>query len=206
MTAPALTFQHRYSPGEPTAPVLLLLHSTGGSPAELLPLADALDPRAAVLAPAGQVSEYGATRWFRRLAEGVFDFADVAARADQLADFVLAARERYSLRDRRLVAVGFSNGANIAAATLLTRPDALSEAVLFSAMMPLPDSPAIELNGTRIFLANGDNDPMAPATSTAELVRALRARSAEVTAVSHPGGHGITRAGLDAATAWLHES
>jgi phospholipase/carboxylesterase len=201
----ALSLQHRYSPGEPSAPVLLLLHGTGGTPEDLLPLAAALNPQAAVLTPAGPVSEYGAARWFRRLAEGVFDTDDVIARTHQLADFVIAAQEHYGLVGRRLVAVGFSNGANIAAATLLTRPDALREAMLFSAMMPLPDPPVTDLSTTRVFLANGQRDPMAPAASTAELVRALRSRSADVTAVTHPGGHAITRADLDTATTWLRQ-
>ncbi|MCP2169029.1 alpha/beta hydrolase [Goodfellowiella coeruleoviolacea] len=199
----ALSLPHHFQPGAPDAPVLLLLHGTGGSPTDLLGLASQLSPTSAVLAPAGPVSEHGAARWFRRLAEGVFDTDDVIARAHQLADFVLAATEHHGLAGRRLVAVGFSNGANIAAAVTLLRPDALREAVLFSAMMPLPEPPDTDLSATRVFLANGEHDPMAPLASTEQLVRALTERSAQVTAHRHPGGHQITRAGLDAATSWL---
>jgi phospholipase/carboxylesterase len=203
MTAPELRLQHRYTKGDPAAPVLLLLHGTGGTPEDLVPLAEAFDPKAAVLAPAATESEYGASRWFRRLAEGVFDTDDVVERTHELADFVTAARKRYGIEDRPLIAIGFSNGANIAAAGLLLRPEVFNNAILFSAMMPVPDPPGLDLSGTRVFLSNGDRDPMAPAASTASLVQALRDRSADVTTFRFPGGHEITRGGFAAAAAWL---
>ena len=149
------------------------------------------------------MSEHGAARWFRRLREGVFDTKDVIFRANQLADFVLEARELYDLRNRRLVAVGFSNGANIAGATALLRPAVVTEAMLFAAMSPVPDPPAKELRGTRVFLSNGERDPMAPLASTEQYVDFLRERSAEVTEHRHAGGHQITLEGLAAAKAWL---
>ncbi|QFU85848.1 alpha/beta hydrolase [Amycolatopsis sp. YIM 10] len=198
-----LQFEHKFVEGDPSAPVLLLLHGTGGGPDDLVGLAGELNPEATLLAPAGPVSEHGAARWFRRLREGVFDTKDVIFRANQLADFVLEARELYGLGDRRLVAVGFSNGANIAAATVLLRPDALTEAMLFAAMSPVPDPPAKELRGTRVFLSNGERDPMAPLASTEQYVEFLRERSAEVTEHRHAGGHQITLEGLAAAKAWL---
>jgi phospholipase/carboxylesterase len=206
VTSPELTLDHRFYEGDPAEPVLLLLHGTGGGPDDLRGLAEQLKPRAAVLAPAGPVHELGAARWFRRLAESVFDTDDVIARMNQLADFVIAARQHYGLAERRLVAVGFSNGANIAAALVLGRPDALREAILFAAMMPLPDPPTFNLQSSRVFLSNGDHDPMAPADSTARLVQALRNRSAGITTFRHPGGHEITRAGLDAAMRWLNQT
>jgi phospholipase/carboxylesterase len=206
VTAPELRLQYRYTEGDPAAPVLLLLHGTGGAPDDLVPLAEALDPRSAVLAPAATESEYGASRWFRRLAEGVFDTDDVIERTHELADFVVAARKRYGIADRELIAIGFSNGANIAAAGLLLRPDVFSSAILFAAMMPLPEPPDRDLGGTRVFMSNGDRDPMAPAASTATLIKALRDRSADVTTFRHPGGHEITRGGLAAAAAWLKRS
>lgn len=198
-----LGLEHRFTPGDASLPVLLLLHGTGGTPDDLMPLAQQLSPGSAVLAPAGPVSEHGMARWFRRLAEGVFDFEDVVARTHQLADFVLAARETYSLTDRRLVAVGFSNGANIAAATLLLRPDAVRQGALFAAMLPLRDPPTNDLSGTRAFLANGVRDPMAPLSSTEQLISALRERSAEVETHRHGGGHQVTLEGVRAAAAWL---
>ncbi|WP_216214056.1 alpha/beta hydrolase [Amycolatopsis aidingensis] len=198
-----LSLEHRFLEGDPAAPVLLLLHGTGGGPEDLLGLARELSPGSPVLAPAGPVSEHGAARWFRRLAEGVFDTEDVLARAGQLADFLLAARAEYGLAGRRLVAVGFSNGANIAAATVLLRPDALTEAAAFAAMLPVPEPPRHDLSGSRVFLSGGEQDPMAPLPSAEELVRVLRDRSAEVTTHRHPGGHQVTPDGVRAAREWL---
>jgi phospholipase/carboxylesterase len=203
MTSESLGLEHRFTPGDPALPVLLLLHGTGGTPDDLIPLVQHLSPGSAVLAPAGPVSEQGMARWFRRLAEGVFDFEDVVVRTHQLADFVLEASERYGLDDRRLVAVGFSNGANIAAATLLLRPDALREGALFAAMLPLPEIPPVDLSRARVFLSNGMYDPMAPIASTEQLISALRERDAEVETHRHGGGHQVTIDGVQAAAAWL---
>ncbi|MBK1785297.1 alpha/beta hydrolase [Prauserella cavernicola] len=200
-----LSLDHRFVEGEQHAPVLLLLHGTGSSPEDILTLGKELSPSSPMLAPAGPVSENGAARWFRRLAEGVFDVEDVRVRAEQLAEFVLAAREKYGLTDRRLVAAGFSNGANIAAAVTLLRPDVLTEAVLFAAMLPVPDPPSHNLGGSRVYLSNGRRDPMAPLASSEELVEVLRERDAEVTEHWHHGGHQITLPGLQAAKAWLTE-
>ncbi|ASR38288.1 phospholipase [Prauserella marina] len=198
-----LSLDHRFVEGDEDAPVLLLLHGTGSGPDDILALGRELSPSSPMLAPAGPVSENGAARWFRRLAEGVFDTDDVVVRAGQLADFVLAAGEEYGFAGRRLVAAGFSNGANIAAAVTLLRPDALKEAMLFAAMSPVPDPPTFDLSATRVFLSNGTRDPMAPAASSRNLVSMLRQRSADVTEDWHEGGHQITRAGLVAAKSWL---
>jgi phospholipase/carboxylesterase len=198
-----MTLAHKYVEGAPDAPVLLLLHGTGGGPDDLLGLARELSPDSAVLAPAGPVTEYGAARWFRRLAEGVFDHEDVVKRAHQLADFVVEAREKYGLGDRRLVAVGFSNGANIAAAVTLLRPEVVREAALFAAMSPVPQPPDLDLSASRVFLANGERDPMAPLASTEELIGLLRERGADVVTQRHPGGHQITADGVRAATKWI---
>jgi phospholipase/carboxylesterase len=198
-----MTLEHKYVEGSPDAPLLLLLHGTGGSPDDLLGLARELSPDSAVLAPAGPVTEYGAARWFRRLAEGVFDHEDVVKRAHQLADFVVEAREKYGLGDRRLVAVGFSNGANIAAAVTLLRPEVVREAALFAAMSPVPEPPDLDLSASRVFLANGERDPMAPLASTEELIGLLRERGADVVTQRHPGGHQITADGVRAATKWI---
>jgi phospholipase/carboxylesterase len=194
--------EHKYVEGDRAAPVLLL-HGTGGGPGDLVGLGRELSPASALLAPVGPVMENGAARWFRRLAEGVFDYEDVVARADQLAEFVLAAREDYGFGDRRLVAVGFSNGANIAAALTLLRPDVLREAAVFAAMLPIPDPPAVDLTGTHVFLSNGERDPMAPLASNEQLVTSLRDRSAEVTTHRHPGGHQVTLDAVEKAKNWL---
>ncbi|QGK70558.1 alpha/beta hydrolase [Allosaccharopolyspora coralli] len=202
MSAPA-DLRHTFRPGTAEAPVLLLLHGTGGSPDDLRGLGEVLSPDAGVLAPVGPVSENGAARWFRRLREGVFDTEDVLARSEQLADFLVAARDEYDLGGRRMVAVGFSNGANIAAAVTLLRPDALQEAVLFSAMLPVPEPPQHDLSATRILLANGQRDPMAPMQAAQSLVAAYRQRGAEVDTAWHAGGHQITEDGAHRARDWL---
>jgi phospholipase/carboxylesterase len=203
---PALSLEHRFLADDPTAPVVLGLHGTGGAPEDLIELARHLLPGAGVLAPAGPVSERGAARWFRRLAEGVFDVDDVIARTHQLAEFVVAARQAYDLRERRIVALGFSNGANIAAATVLLRPDVLREAALFSAMMPVPDPPDHELAASRVFLAGGRRDPLAPLDSAVRLEQALRARSAQVEVFRHDAGHQIPLDAVHAARVWLGTS
>lgn len=197
------TLEHEFVEGEPDAPVLLLLHGTGGGPADLMGLGHELSPGSPLLAPAGPVSEQGAARWFRRLREGVFDYEDVAVRAGQLADFVLEARKQYGLEGRRLIAVGFSNGANIGGALALLRPDVLTEAVLFASMLPIPEPPEHDLSGSRVFLSNGERDPMAPLPSNEEFISLLEKRGANVTVHRHPGGHMITLEAVEAAKAWL---
>jgi len=200
---PDETLSHEFEPGQPSGPVLLALHGTGGSPRDLLGLGRLLAPGAPVIAPAGPVSEHGAARWFRRLAEGVFDTDDVVARANQLADFVDDAVKAHGLDGRPVVAVGFSNGANIAAAVTLLRPGTLRAAALFSAMMPVPDPPELDLTGTEVFLAGADNDPMAPLVSADRLVAALRQRGADVTTFRHRGGHQVTPESVAAARDWF---
>lgn len=195
--------EHVYVEGAADAPVLLLLHGTGGGPNDLVGIARELNPDAALLAPAGQVSEHGMSRWFRRMGEGNFDFDDVRRRAGDLADFVVAAREKYGLTGRRLVAVGFSNGANIAGALVLLHPDVLTESIQFATMTPVPDPPEHDLSGSRVFISNGEQDPMAPLPSAKNFMADLRKRGADVTVHWHPGGHGITPEGLAAAKTWL---
>ncbi|WP_253905888.1 dienelactone hydrolase family protein [Arthrobacter sp. H5] len=143
-------------------------------------------------------------RWFRRLAEGVFDVDDVIARSGQLAAFIGAARDHYGIGDRTLVAVGFSNGANIALATAMLHPDALDRVVAFSGMYPLGQrDSAADLSASRILAVNGDADPMAPLSSVNELVAVLERHGAAAEQVLRPGGHGIGPVDLDAARMWL---
>jgi phospholipase/carboxylesterase len=184
---------HVFVPGEPSAAgaPLLLLHGTGGDERDLLPLRDHLSPGAAVLSVRGTVLENGMPRFFRRLREGVFDEDDLRQRADDLAGFVRTASAAYGITERSLVAVGFSNGANIASALLLRHPGLLNAAVLLSAMIPFADPPAADLSGTVTVISNGVRDPMIPRTMTAELAAQLRARGADVVELPHAGGHQI---------------
>ncbi|MBG6056162.1 phospholipase/carboxylesterase [Salinibacterium sp. CAN_S4] len=193
---------HLFEAGD--GPVLLALHGTGGNERDILPLARAIDPMAAVLAPRGQVIEGGALRWFRRLSEGVFDVDDVVTRAGDLAEFIGWAVGHYGLEGRRIVAVGFSNGANVGLATAALHPQVLPEAIAFSGMYPFAGRPlTTSLEGSRMLLANGTADPMAPSASVARLAAELSAQGAEVTRHERAGGHGIDSGDVDAAREWL---
>ena len=184
---------HLFLPAEEDAagPPLLLLHGTGGNEHDLLPLRERLSPGAAVLSVRGTVLENGMPRFFRRLSEGVFDEDDLHRRADDLAEFVVIASAEYGFEDRSLVAVGFSNGANIASAMLLQRPRLLAGGVLLAAMVPYAEPPAADLTGTVVIISNGDRDPMIVTGVTEQLAGQLRERGAEVVELPHPGGHQI---------------
>ncbi|CAO4165834.1 alpha/beta hydrolase [Methylorubrum populi] len=203
MTHPVPTgFVHRFEPGTAeTAPPLLLLHGTGGDENDLIPLGRALSPGSPLLSLRGPVLENGMPRFFRRLSEGVFDEADVRRRAGELADFIARARAAYGLAAP--VAVGFSNGANIAAATLLLHPEVLAGAVLLRAMVPLAESPEADLAGRPVLLLSGALDPIVPAENAERLAGMLERAGAAVTHTVQPAGHGLSQADLAAAGAWL---
>jgi phospholipase/carboxylesterase len=183
---------HVWVPGT-GAPPLLLLHGTGGDEHDLLPLREHLAPDAPVLSPRGTVLENGMPRFFRRLQEGVFDEDDLRARVDELAAFLAEAETEHDVAAGSWVAVGFSNGANIASALLFRRPEALAGAVLLAAMVPFRDGPDpdVDLSGKRVAVSNGRRDPMATAAHTRTLVTQLRDQGAEVVEFPHDGGHGI---------------
>jgi phospholipase/carboxylesterase len=168
-----------------------LLHGTGGDERDLLPLRDHLCPGAAVLSVRGTVLENGMPRFFRRLREGVFDEDDLRRQADDLAQFIRTASREYGLEEHSLVAVGFSNGANMASALLLQHPRLLGGAVLLSAMVPFAQPPDADLSGTLVVISNGERDPMIPAVVTQQLAAQLRECGAEVVELHHPGGHRI---------------
>jgi len=182
--------------GDAAGPPLLLLHGTGGNEHDLLPLRDHLSPGAAVLSVRGTVLENGMPRFFRRVREGVFDEDDLRRRAEELAEFVVTASSAYGISDLSLVAVGFSNGANIASAMLLQRPDVLKGAVLLAAMVPYAEPPSADLSDTLVIISNGDRDPLIKSEMTKQLASQLRERGAEVVELPHPGGHQIDRAVL----------
>lgn len=204
MTTPAPVFAHRYLPaGRPGLPALLLLHGTGGTEDDLLPLGERLLPGAARLSPRGQVLENGMPRFFRRLAEGVFDLDDLRRRTHELADFVDAARSKYDLGPRPPIAVGFSNGANIAAALLLLRPGTLGGALLIRPMVPLVPDPLPALGGVAVQINAGMADPIVTPAQSEALGDLLRRSGAVVTLDWIRGGHGLTPSDLDVGARFL---
>jgi predicted esterase len=182
---------------------LLLLHGTGGDENDMIPLGRALLPGAAILSPRGKVLEQGAARFFRRLAAGVFDQEDLKLRTEELADFVLAAERTYGLDPHGMVAVGFSNGANIAASILLRRPGVLRGAVLLSPMVPFEPESLPVLAGTSVFIGAGRNDPMVKQGEVERLAEILRDAGAEVSVHWESGGHAVTERELEAARDWI---
>jgi predicted esterase len=203
MTIESLDFVHRFEPAQGSDTTLLLLHGTGGNEHDLIDLGHLLLPRAALLSPRGKVLERGMPRFFRRLREGVFDLEDLQQRTHELADFVIAAAEHYAFDPRRLVAVGFSNGANIAASTLLLRPGVLPTAVLLHPMVPLVPDDLPDLQQTQVFIGAGEADPIVPRSQTERLALLLQSAGAAVTLHWQPGGHALTMPEVEVARSWL---
>jgi phospholipase/carboxylesterase len=193
---------HRFEKGaDDSAPPLLLLHGTGGDENDLIPLGRMIAPNAPLLSPRGKVLENGMPRFFRRLAEGVFDEADVRRRANELADFVAAARARYDIAAP--IALGYSNGANVAAAMLLLRPEALAGAILLRATVPLSQTAAVDLAGKPVLIASGATDPMMSPAGAARLAALLHGYGAVVEHRTLPSGHELSQADVRLARDWL---
>jgi len=207
MMPPAATelagFIHHWIPREGATRTLLLLHGTGGSETDLLSLGEMLDPTANLLSPRGQVLEHGMPRFFRRLAEGVFDLEDLRVRTEALAAFIGEASAHYGFVIDAVVAVGFSNGANIAASVMLHRPAALRAGILLRAMLPFEPPAAPDLHAHRALLLSSENDPIVPVAQPERLAELLRSGGADVTLEWVPGGHQLTRADLTNAQQWL---
>jgi phospholipase/carboxylesterase len=197
-----LSFIHRFIPAErPDRTPLLLLHGTGANESDLIPLGLQLSPGAALLSPRGKVSENGMPRFFKRRGEGVFDVEDLAARTEELADFIGDARKAYGLG--KPIAVGFSNGANIAWSLLLNQPETLAGAILMRGMLPFdPPSPP-KLNGLPVLMLNGNADPIVPPDVRDRLAEALEKAGAELQYEVLPASHQLTRQDLQLAADWL---
>jgi phospholipase/carboxylesterase len=183
---------------------LLLLHGTGGNEQDLIPLGRELYPRAAILSPRGKVLESGMPRFFRRLAEGVFDIEDLKYRTHELADFVEKASKVYGFDLRYVISIGYSNGANMASSLLLLRSEVMSSAVLFRAMIPFMPEKVPNLSMKNIFLGAGENDPIVPREQTEMLFRLFKKTRANV--VLHwqkNSGHQLGYDEVPAAKEWL---
>lgn len=197
---------HRLVPAEDGSGVTLLtLHGTGANEDDLVPLGRELLPGAAVLSPRGKVLENGMPRFFRRLAEGVFDEEDLVARTHELAAFVESSVEEYGLDPSKVVAVGYSNGANIAASLLLLHPGLLRAAVLFRSMVPFEPGTTPDLAGTPVLMAAATGDQIIPPDNAERLAGLLKEARAEVTLKWKPAGHALTYEEVEEARAWLSE-
>jgi predicted esterase len=204
MTSPReLGLRHHYEPGQRELPTLLLLHGTGGSEESLLPLGRALLPGAGLLSPRGAVLEHGQPRFFKRLAEGVFDQEDLKLRTAELALFLQDAAIAYGFDPERVVAVGFSNGANIASSLMLSGTGALSGAVLLRGMVPFEPAALPRLDGIPVLISAGQEDPIVPLQDVERLATLLRESGAAVELLLQPGGHGLTKGDVVAATNFL---
>ncbi len=207
MIAAESGFIHRFAEPVPSGPkiTLLLLHGTGGDEEDLVPLGHQLLPGAALISPRGRVLEHGMPRFFRRLAEGVFDLEDLKLQTDALARFAADASHKYGLDDHKMVAVGYSNGANIAASVLLSHPKLLSGAVLFRPMVPFRPQAIPNLKDVPVLLAAARHDQIVNPQETSELASILTSGGARVTTHWHPGGHELVADDVAVAKDWLFE-
>jgi predicted esterase len=204
MNATQLNFVHRFLPGaDKSVPTLLTLHGTGGTEDDLVGFGQTLLPAANVLSPRGKVLENGMPRFFRRLAEGVFDVEDLKSRTHELADFVASAAREYGFDPARVYAAGYSNGANVAAAALLLRPGTLAGAALLRPMVPLVPDPLPDLAGVPVLIAAGEADPIVPVANTRALAELLKSGGADVQVFAQPVGHGLTQADIETARDWF---
>lgn len=202
-----LGFVHRFVPATDAHSdvTLLLLHGTGGNETDLLPLGKALLPGAALLSPRGKVLENGMPRFFRRFAEGLFDVDDLKARTDELAAFVEAATRAYKLETQKLVAVGYSNGANIAASLILLHPHHLTAAILFRPMVPFQPDILRNFSKLSVWIGAGHEDSIAGPDAPRKLAAILQAGGADVSLFWHKGGHELGQDDVEAARVWLDQ-
>jgi predicted esterase len=200
----AADFIHRFEPARtPGAPTLLALHGTGGDENDLIPLARMVGPASAVLSPRGRVLEHGMPRFFRRLAEGVFDVDDLHARTEELAEFIAESAERYHFDPSRVVALGYSNGANIAGSLMLSTPRVLAGGVLLRPMVPFEPETTPDLRGTKVLLSAGRHDRLIPQPSTERLRELLQQAHAEVTLAWYDADHALLPREMEQAARWF---
>ncbi len=205
-TSSSLSFTHVHVPPAADSTdqrTILLLHGTGGNERDLLDVGARVAPGARLLGVRGQVLESGMPRFFRRLAEGVFDEADLVRRAGDLAAFVAEAAAAYGFDASKVVALGFSNGANIGAALLLLHPDVLAGGALIRAMVPLVPATLPALAGKQVLMVEGEFDPLIPRSNADQLAGMFTSAGASVTVDWQPTGHGLTAADVEIVRGWM---
>jgi phospholipase/carboxylesterase len=200
-----LGFIHRFIPAvdSKAGQTLLVLHGTGGNENDLVGIGQAVAPGAAILSPRGNVLENGAPRFFKRLAEGVFDPKEVRSRAEELARFIRAATLVYSLDASRIFALGYSNGANIASTVMLTEPGLLQGSILLRAMTVLEPDDGVDLAGSSVLISAGRMDPIVPTASVERLRDIFQSANAEVTVKWQLTGHNLVPSEVREAAEWL---
>lgn len=205
MTEKDLGFIHRFLPAKESASgeTLIVLHGTGGDENDLIGIGEAVAPGAAILSPRGNVLENGAPRFFKRLAEGVFDPKEVRSRAEELARFIRAAISRYGLDSSRVHALGYSNGANIASTVMFIEPGLLQSAVLFRPMLVFEPEKQNDLSGSGVFVSAGRMDPIVPVSSVERLAELFEASHAEVTLKWQLVGHNLVPSEVSEAADWF---
>jgi len=200
-----LGFVHRFLPSgdETSSETLIVLHGTGGDENDLVGIGQTIAPGAAILSPRGNVLENGAPRFFKRLAEGVFDPKEVRSRAEELAGFIRAAVSRYGLNPDRIFALGYSNGANVASAVMFIEPTLLQGAILFRPMLVLEPDARADLSGTSVLLSAGRMDPIVPTKSVEQLAELFEASRADVTLEWQLAGHNLLPSEVREAANWF---
>ena len=199
--------KHIFQKGKDSSkPTLLLLHGTGGNELDLLPLAGRIDDEASYLSVRGNILENGMPRFFRRLAEGVFDEEDLVFRTKELNQFLDEAAEQYDFDRENILAIGYSNGANIAASLLFHYQNALKGAILHHPMVPRRGIELPDLSGKSVFIAAGTNDPICSPTESSELESLLKNANANVELHWENRGHQLTAEEVEAAAHWYRKS
>lgn len=200
-----LGFIHRFVPAKDSSSgeTLLVLHGTGGDENDLIGIGQAIAPGAAIVSPRGNVLENGATRFFKRLAEGVFDPKEVRSRAEELARFIRVAVITYRLDPNRVFSLGYSNGANIASTVMFVEPGILQGAILFRPMLVYEPGDKSDLTGSAVFISAGRMDPIVPAASVERLAELFESAHAEVTLKWQLTGHNLVPSEVREAAEWL---
>lgn len=201
-----MSHHHIFKQGNPDKPVLLLLHGTGGDEKSLLFLGESIDPEASILSVRGNLSEGGMNRFFRRLAEGVFDEADLDFRTKELVTFLDKASKEYRFNRQNIVAIGYSNGANIAGSMIYSFKDTVKGAILHHPMVPFHNRELPDLHNVPVFIGAGTNDPLCAPAESIELKTTLEGAGSDVSIYWGNDGHSLTNEEVTAAQAWYNRN